>query len=133
MKTRFLLSAIIGLVILACLVWPFGASIVWSTRGILVGPDSPRALEGGRLAIAMYVVTGINLVALVVFIVRQRGWGWRLLIAIQVGDFALSGVEGFVREPSWFILAGLAALTLLTLLQFQRMGAQHRTWLASHG
>ncbi|MDQ6884814.1 MAG: hypothetical protein M3077_11360 [Candidatus Dormibacteraeota bacterium] len=124
MKLRFLLGAIIGLVILACLVWLFGASIVWSTREILVGPDSPRALEGGRLAIAMYAVTGINLVALVVFVVRQRGWGWWLLTAIQLGDFALSGVEGFVRERTWFILAGLAALTLFALLRFQRIDAR---------
>lgn len=124
MKPRFLLSAIIGLVILACLVWLFGASIVWSTRELLVGPDSPRALEGGRLAIAMFAVTGINLVALVVFVVRQRSWGWWLLTAIQLGDFALSGVEGFVRERTWFILAGLAALTLFALLRFHRMYEQ---------
>jgi hypothetical protein len=112
---RLLLIGAVALVLLTCIVWFSSASIIWSTRGIIVGLGSPQAAASARFAVVVYAATGVNVIALLVFLIRRHGWGWWLLAAAQVGDFIFSLVEGIVRTPTWWPLSGLAALTLVLL------------------
>ena len=124
MRQRFLLIATIVIVIAGCLAWLFAAAIGWTLRDIMHGTGSPQTASNARLAIAMFVMTGINLLALLVFIVR-RNWGWWLLVIVQVGELVMSLVEGFTRTPSWWPFTGLAALTLLLLFMMERPPPAH--------
>jgi hypothetical protein len=66
------------------------------------------------------VATGINLIALPAFLVLCRRWGWWLLAGIQAGNLVVSLAAGFWLSPSWWLISGVAGLTLagLFLLRF---------------
>lgn len=74
------------MVVIQCLVWLVAASIVWSFRDLMVGAGSPEAANDSRDAISALAGGTINGVALVLFLLRQRGLGWFLLIAVQCVD-----------------------------------------------
>ena len=120
MTRRTLLIGTVALVLLTCFVWFSFASIIWSARGIIVGLGSPQAAASARFAVVVYAATGINVIALLVFLIRRHGWGWWLLVATQVGDLVFSLIEGIVRTPTWWPLSGLAALTLVLLYLLRR-------------
>jgi hypothetical protein len=120
MTRRTLLMAIVALVLLSCGVWYVAASIIWATRNLIVGSGSPEAAASARFAVQVYVATGINVIALLIFLIRRNGWGWWLLAVVQLGDFAYSVVEGIVRSTTWWPLSALAALILVLLYLFRR-------------
>ena len=116
---RWLLMGIIGTAVVECFIWLFAASILWSTRALLVGTSSSQAADNAHMAVAAYVATGINVIALPAFLVRRRRWGWWLLAGIQAGDLVVSLAAGFWLSSTWWLVSGVAGLTLAGLYLFR--------------
>jgi hypothetical protein len=116
---RWLLMGIVGTAVVECFIWFFAASILWSTRDLLVGASSSQAADNAHTAVAAYVATAINVIALPAFLVLRRRWGWRLLAGIQAGDLVVSLAAGFWLSPTWWLVSGVAGLTLSGLCLFR--------------
>lgn len=110
---------IVALVVLECLVWLVAGSIAWSFRDLIVGPTSPEAASRARFAIAIFGGAAINGLALLPFLLRPRGWGWFLLVAVQIGD--VLGSLAWVRFIShdWWLTTGVGGLTVALLCLFR--------------
>ena len=117
---RWLLTGIVVAAVVECFIWFFAASILWSTRDLLVGPDSSQAADNAHMAVAAYAATGINVITLLAFLVRPRGWGWWLLAGIQAGDLVVSLVAGLWLSATWWLVSGVAGLTVAFLYLFRR-------------
>jgi hypothetical protein len=104
-----------GTAVVECFIWFFAASILWSTRDLLVGTGSSQAADNANTAVAAYVATGINLIALPAFLVLCRRWGWWLLAGIQAANLVVSLAAGFWLSPTWWLISGVAGLTLAGL------------------
>ena len=116
---RWLLIAIVGTAVVECCIWFFAASILWSTRDLLVGASSTQATENAHTAVAAYVALGINVIALPAFLVLRRRWVWWLLAGIQAGDLVVSLAAGIWLSPTWWLISGAAGLTLAGLFVFR--------------
>jgi hypothetical protein len=110
---------IVGTAVVECFIWFFAASILWSTRDLLVGAGSSQAADNANRAVAAYVATGINVTALPAFLVLCRRWGWWLLAGIQAGNLVVSLAAGFWLSPTWWLISGVAGLTLAGLFLFR--------------
>jgi hypothetical protein len=118
---RWLLTGVVTVALAECVLWYVAASIGWATRDIFVGSGAPQAAARARFALALFAGAGINVVALVSFLVRRRGFGWWLLVAIEIGNLAVSLVEAVVRDAAWWLSAALAALALGLLFGLRRL------------
>jgi hypothetical protein len=116
---RWLLMGIVGTAVVECFIWFFAASILWSTHDLLVGAGSSQAADNANTAVAAYVAMGINVIALPAFLVLRRRWVWWLLAGIQAGDLVVSLAAGFWRSPTWWLISGVAGLTLAGLYLFR--------------
>ena len=103
-----------------CVIWFFAASILWSLRNLLVGPSSSQAADNARFALVVYAATGVNVIALLAFLLRRRGWSWWLLTAVQTGDLVTSLLAALLLSPTWWLITGGAALTLTLRFLFAR-------------
>lgn len=120
---RFLLIGIVVLVVVQCLVWLVAGSIVWSLRDLMVGGGSPEAAHNARFAISIFAAAAINGIALMAFLLRQRGWGWLMLIVIQSVDVLTTLAGTLLISTSWGLITVVAALTIAVLYLFQRSTA----------
>ena len=100
--------------------WFLGASLLWAFHDLFVGAGSIQAAANGRFAIAVYAASGINVIALIAFVLGRRGWAWWSLTTVQVGDLAFSVVEAVVRSTTWWLFAAVAVLMLALLLMLRR-------------
>jgi hypothetical protein len=116
---RWLLMGIVGTAVVECIIWFFAASILWSTRDLLVGASSSQAADNAHTAVAAYVATGINVIALPAFLVHRRRWGWWVLAGIQACDLVISLAAGFWLSSTWWLVSGVAGLTLAGLCLFR--------------
>ena len=122
-RPRLLLIGIVVLVVVQCLVWLVAGSIVWSLRGLMVGAESPEAADNARFAIAIFAAAATNGIALLSFLLRQRGWGWLLLIVIQSADVLATLAGTLLISAWWGLITVVAALTIAVLYLFQRSNA----------
>ena len=122
-KRRRLIAVLIAVVTLASLLWLLGASLGWSMRDIYHGAGTPAAREMSLLAIAMFALTGIRVLGLISFLTKRR-WGWVALSAISIADLVMSLFEAVTRDWAWWLLAGIAALTLFFLFRLRSSGRE---------
>ena len=113
--------AVLGFECMACF---FAGSIEWGARGVMVGIDSAEAAEQTRFAIELYAIGALNLVASIAFLLRRSGWGWWLVLGMQVGVFVLALIEGVLTDLGWFYFSSLPVLTLLVLFVSRRLKPQ---------
>ena len=119
-RLRLRRLGIIVLVIVQCLVWLVAASVAWSFRDLMVGAGSPEAANNARFAIAYVGGAAINGIALVPFLLRRRGWGWLLLMAVQITDVVVTMAEGLLISGWWWLITVVAGLTIAFLYLFRR-------------
>ena len=89
----------------------------------MVGIDSTEAAEQARFAIQLYAIGALNLLASVAFLRRPSGWGWWLVLRMQVGIFVLAVIEGWLTDLGWFYFSSLPLLTLYLLFAFRQAQA----------
>jgi hypothetical protein len=102
-----------------CMVYLFGGSIELGERQVMVGIDSTEAAEQARVAIELYAIGALNLLASVAFLLRRSGWGWWLVIGMQVGVFALALIQGVLTDLGWFYVSSLPLVTLFLMFAFR--------------
>ena len=104
------------------LIWLVAGSIVWSFRDLMVGVGSKESAYNSRFAIAVFGGAGINAIAALAFLLRQRRRAWVLLVAVQGGDFVFTVAEGALLSHWWWLISAVAAITLALLYVFPRPG-----------
>jgi hypothetical protein len=92
----------------------------------MVGVDSAETAEQARFVIELYAIGALNLLGFIVFLLRRSGWGWWLVLGMQVGVFVLAQIEGWLLDIGWFFFSGLPLLTLFLLFAFQMAQASLR-------
>jgi hypothetical protein len=90
----------------------------------MVGIDSAETAEQARFAIELYALGALNLLGSIAFLLRRSGWGWWLVLGMQVGLFALALIEGVLTDLGWFFFSGLPLLTLFLLFAFRMAQAR---------
>ncbi len=99
-----------------CIVCFFAGSIEWGERGVMVGIDSAETAEQARFAIELYGIGALNLLGSIAFLFGRSGWGWWLVLGMQLGIFLLALIEGVLTDPGWVFFSGLPLLSLFLLL-----------------
>jgi hypothetical protein len=66
------------------------------------------------------------------FFVRRSGWGWWLVLGMQVGVFVFALIEGVLTDIGWFFFSGLPLLTLSLLFALRLAPARLRRVVARH-
>jgi len=107
-----------------CLLCFFAGSIELRDREGMVGIDSTEAAEQARIAIELYAIGALNLLASVAFLLRRSGWAWWLVLGVQVGVFVFALVEGVLTDLGWFYFSSLPLLTLFLLFAFRMSQAR---------
>lgn len=121
-RRRLLVVSILVLAVAQCVLWWVAAELTWSFRDLLASDEQVIA-ERTRIAVSEFAWLGVNIVGLVAYAVRGRGFGRWVLAGIQSANavitlwigleqaFQTCGKSGF----EWFLLSGLAVLTVLLL------------------
>ena len=91
---------------------------------MMVGTDSVEAAEQARFAIELGAIGALNLLASGAYLFRRSGWGWWLVLGVQVAIFALSVIDGVLTDLGWFYVSGLPLITLSLLLAFRKAPAR---------
>jgi hypothetical protein len=107
-----------------CMVYFFAGSIELGERQVMVGIDSSEAAEQARVAIELYAIGALNLLASIAFLLRRSGWGWWLVIGMQVGAFVLALIQGVLTDLGWFYVSSLPLLTLFLMFAFRMRQAR---------
>ena len=103
--------AVLGCASLVCF---FAGSDEW-TEQYTEGGASVHA----RFAIELCAIGALDLLAAIVLLVRRRGWGWWLVIGMQVGVFLLAQIEAQLIDPNspgWSVFSRIPLLTLFLLV-----------------
>jgi hypothetical protein len=122
--------AVLGCEAMGCFV---AGSIEWRDRGAMVGIDSAETAEQARFAIELYAIGALNLVGTIAFALRRSGWGWWLVLGMQVGTFVLALIEGTLLDIGWFFFSGLPLLTSLMLFAFLNASAHQPSRISPNG
>ena len=109
-RGRWLFAATIILAATLSAFWIFGAWIGWSACCWLVRMD---------FAIALAIGAVLNVLGVVAFVIRSRGWGTPTLGAVQIGSILFALAASVAVSPAWLVFDGAPALVILLLL-FQR-------------
>ncbi|MFY9528009.1 MAG: hypothetical protein WAR24_03775 [Candidatus Acidiferrales bacterium] len=102
-----------------CMVYFVAGSIELGERQVMVGIDSTEAAEQARVAIELYAIGALNLLASIAFLLRRSDWGWWLVIGVQVGVFVLALIQGVLTDLGWFYVSSLPLLTLFLMFTFR--------------
>jgi hypothetical protein len=113
--------AVLGCESVACF---FAGSIELGERSVMVGIDSGEAAEQASFAIELYAIGALILLASIAFLFRPSGWGWWLMLGMQVGVVVLALIEGVLTDLGWFFFSSLPLLTLFLLLAFRTAQAR---------
>ena len=118
-RWRFYASvAVLGCECVACF---FAGSVEWGDRGGMVGINSDEAAEQARFAIELAAIGALNVLASIAFLLRRSGWGWWLVLGIQVAVFVFALIEGVLTDIGWFYFSGIPLLTLFLLLALRKL------------
>jgi hypothetical protein len=134
---RLFVGAIISLALAECVLWLLGAIVQWDFAGFSLGPVySAQVAERARESLTEFAWGALNLVGLIAYVLRGRGWGRWLMAAIQLANLAVTIYLGFgAMIPScgqdgsaWFWLAAIpAGSLLLQYLIWRRIDRQPRS------
>jgi hypothetical protein len=122
--SRWLFYASVAVLGCECIVCFFAGSIEWGERGVMVDIDSAETAEQARFAIELYAIGALNLLGSIAFLLRRSGWGWWLVLGMQVGVFLLALIEGVLTDLGWVFFSGLPLLTLFLLFAFRKVQAR---------
>jgi hypothetical protein len=109
-----------------CMVCFFASFIEWGERRVMVGIDSAEAAEQARFALELGAIGALNILASIAFLLRRSGWGWWLVLGMQVGVFVLALIEGVLTDLGWFYVSSLPLLILFLLFAFRKLQARPR-------
>lgn len=85
----------------------------------MVGINPAEGAEQARFAIELYAIGALILLASIPFLLRRSGWGWWLVLGMQVGVSVLAVIEGVLTDIGWFFFSGLTLLSLVLLFAFR--------------
>jgi len=100
---------------LQCAIWLVAGWLGWSLRDLMVGPGSPQSDVRARFAVAIFAGATANALVLGLFLVRQNGWAWWIVLAMQILDLAVATAAAILVNQWWWLISGVAAATLLLL------------------
>jgi hypothetical protein len=83
---RLVVGAILVLAGAQSLYWLVGASLEYSFRNLIVGPNSPIAAERTRDAYLLVIWFGVNAVVLAIYASRNRPWSRGLMVGVQAAN-----------------------------------------------
>jgi hypothetical protein len=107
-----------------CVLCFLAGSVEWGDRGAMLGVDSAETAEQARFAIELYAIGALNLLGSIAFLLRRSGWGWWLVLGMQVGVFTLALIGGALTDLGWFFFSGLPLLTFFLLFAFRMAQAR---------
>jgi hypothetical protein len=122
--------AVLGCESILCFV---AGSIEWGERGVMVGIDSAETAEQARFAIELYAIGALNLLGFIAFLLHRSGWGWWLVLGMQVGVFAVALIEGVLTDMGWFFFSCLPLLTWFLLFAFLHASARQSSRISLDG
>jgi hypothetical protein len=111
MYRRWLLVGIVVLAAAQCGFWLIGAWSAWSVGSWL---------SSLQFAIALSIGAGLNVLALLAFLIRRWEWGRVLLPAVQVGNVLFALVASATVSPAWLLLGAAPAVATLLLILLRR-------------
>ena|ERR1700686_2577324 len=106
------------------MVYFLAGSIELGQRQVMVGIDSTEAAEQARVAIELYAIGALNLLASIAFLLRRSDWGWWLVIGMHVGVFVLALIQGVLTDLGWFYVSSLPLLALFLMFAFRMRQAR---------
>jgi hypothetical protein len=119
---RLFVGAIITLGLGECILWLPGALVQWYFAGFSLDPVySAQVAEGARISLTEFAWAAFNIVALIAYVLRGRGWGRWLMAVTQLANWAVTIYLGFgavIRScgQDGFGLFWLAAIPACSLL-----------------
>jgi hypothetical protein len=122
--------AVLGCESIVCFV---AGSIEWGQQGVMVGVDSAETAQQARFAIELYAIGALNLLGSIAFALRRSGWGWWLVLGMQVGVFVLALIEGALTDIGWFFFSGVPVLTWFLLFAFLNAWARQFSRISPNG
>ena len=115
-------AAVVGFGSLVCF---FAGSDDW-TEQYTEGVASVHAASvHARFAIELCAIGALDLLASIVLLVRRWGWGWWLVIGVQVGVFVLAQIEATLIDPNspgWSVFSRIPLVTLFLLFAVRISG-----------
>lgn len=110
-----------GLVVIQAGIWLVAGWIVWSFRSLMVESSSPQSAANAREAVLILVWCGINVLVLLPFLARRGGgWGWYLLLAVQVIDLVVATGAAVSINAWWWTISAVAAATVAVIIVNRR-------------
>ena len=83
---RLLFATIVLLATVECLWLLFVGALEWNLRNLWLKPGDPQMAINARTAVADLIFMALNVIALVVFIKRRRGFAVLLIVGVQLFD-----------------------------------------------
>lgn len=123
-------ATIVLLATAECVWFLFVAALEWNVRGLLLSPGDPQIALNTRTAIADFTWTVFNVIGLLAFLVRSRGFGRWPMVGVQLFDvlnMASPGIR-FALDGSWdtasfvWVITAVPAVTLLLVLWHRTAG-----------
>ena len=97
----------------------FAGSDEWTEQYTEGGASVQAASVHARFAVELCAIGALDLLASIVLLVRRWGWGWWLVIGMQVGVFVLAQIEAQLIDPNspgWSVFSRIPLLTLFLLV-----------------
>jgi len=120
---RYASVAALGCVSMVCF---FIGSDEWTEQYTEGGASVQAAAVHVRFAVELCAIGALYLLASIVLLVRRWGWGWWLVIGMQVGVLVLAQIEAQLIDPNspgWSVFCRIPLLTLFLLFAV-RLAAQ---------
>jgi hypothetical protein len=93
-RRRILFAGIVLLVTVECIWFLFSGYVEWSLRNL--GFDDAQRAINARTALADFTWTAVNVIGLLVYVARRRGFGLLLLVAVQLFNAADTAYGGLL-------------------------------------
>lgn len=116
----------------ACIACILAGFIELGTRAATLGIYPAESAEQAGFAIELFMIGGLNLLALVAFLLRRSGWGWFVALGVQVGVLVLAMIEGLLTDLGWFFFSSVPLLTLLLLLAIGKVDGRRTPFVKDH-
>lgn len=131
---RLVVGAILALAGAQSLYWLIGASLQYTFRNLLVGPNNPIAAGRTRDAYLLMIWFGVNTAVLAIYAWRNRPWSRGLMVGVQAANatyglwLGVSAVSSscFQDNAFWLLAQPAAAAATIGLLYAQWRGTRSR-------
>ena len=124
-------ASIVLLGIVECGWFFFVGSLEWDFRALLHAPGDPEIFINTRTAVADFTWLVVNVIGVLAFAVRSRGFGRWLMVGVQLFDVTnmiYTGVR-FASDGSWdtalfaWVITVVPAVTLLLVLRLRSVAS----------